>query len=212
MRVRVIGDEVPVARMVLASLRSESTGLTEFRRNLKLAGVILAVEVSRELEWEKVKVKTPLGVAEELRLARPPLLVAVLGAGVVMAEGFLDVYSEAPLGLVAARRVEEPGRLRVDVYYRRMPPRIEGPAVIVDPMLATGYTMDVVASDLKERGASKVIMASVIASRDGIMYLAERHPDAVVYTLAVDPKLDDRFFIVPGLGDAGDRSLGVEPG
>ncbi len=212
MRVRVLGEEMPVARMVLARLRDESTGLVEFRRNLRLAGAMLAISISRELEWEKIKVKTPLGVAEELRLAKPPLLVAILGAGVVMAEGFLEVYEDAPLGLVAAKRVEEPGRVSVNVFYRRLPSQVKGAAVIIDPMLATGYTIDAVASDLEERGAEKIIIASVIASRDGIMYLAERHPEAVLHTLTVDPKLDDRFFIVPGLGDAGDRSLGVEPG
>ncbi len=211
MRVRVLGEEMPVARMVLARLRDESTGLVEFRRNLRLAGTMLAISISRELDWETVKVKTPLGVAEELRLVKPPLLVAVLGAGVVMAEGFLDVYEDAPLGLVAAKRVEEPGRVSVNVFYRRLPGKVGGPAVIIDPMLATGYTIDAVASDLKERGAKRIIIASVIASRDGIMYLAERHPEAVLYTLTVDPKLNDEFFIVPGLGDAGDRSLGVEP-
>ena len=211
MRVRVLGEEMPVARMVLARLRDESTGLVEFRRNLRLAGTMLAISISRELDWETVKVKTPLGVAEELRLVKPPLLVAVLGAGVVMAEGFLDVYEDAPLGLVAAKRVEEPGRVSVNVFYRRLPGKVGGPTVIIDPMLATGYTIDAVASDLKERGAKRIIIASVIASRDGIMYLAERHPEAVLYTLTVDPKLNDEFFIVPGLGDAGDRSLGVEP-
>ena len=131
-----------------------------------------------------------------------------------MAAGFREVYEGAGRGLLAARRVEEGGGVRVEVYYSRLPASIDpGTTVfVVDPMLATASTMRIAVGEVKARGARRVVVASVIASREGLLRLAEAHPDVPVYTLAVDPRLDDMFFIVPGLGDAGDRSLGVEPG
>ncbi len=212
MRLRVLGEEVPYARHLLAGLRDESTGLREFRRLLRMAGVLLALEYSRELEWEEATVKTPLARARELKLARQPLILAVLGAGLELAHGMLEVYEGAPLGLLAARRVEDPGGVRVEVSYSRLPPRYEGVWVVADPMLATATTVSAAVDEAKRRGATRIVVASVIASKPGVNALASRHPDAIVYTLAVDPELDSRFFIVPGLGDAGDRSLGVTPG
>lgn len=210
-RVHVVGDEIPYARWLLSRLRDRSTGYAEFRRYMRDAGRLLAIVSSRELEWVKVRVETPLGVAEELDLASQPLVVGVLGAAMPLVEGFVDVYPGARVGLVAARRVEEEGSVRVELYYRRLPRTYAGVAVVLDPMLATGKTLDRVVEEVKRVGAGKVIVGSVIASRPGLSYLLNRHGDVSVYTLAVDPDLDSRFFIVPGLGDAGDRALGVSP-
>ena len=210
-RVHVVGDEVPYARWLLSRLRDRSTGYAEFRRYMRDAGRLLAIVSSRELEWVKVRVETPLGVAEELDLASQPLVVGVLGAAMPLVEGFVDVYPGARVGLVAARRVEEEGSVRVELYYRRLPRTYAGVAVVLDPMLATGKTLDRVVEEVKRVGAGKVVVGSVIASRPGLSYLLNRHGDVSVYTLAVDPDLDSRFFIVPGLGDAGDRALGVSP-
>ena len=210
-RVHVVGDEIPYARWLLSRLRDRSTGYAEFRRYMRDAGRLLAIVSSRELEWVKVRVETPLGVAEELDLASQPLVVGVLGAAMPLVEGFVDVYPGARVGLVAARRVEEEGSVRVELYYRRLPRTYAGVAVVLDPMLATGKTLDRVVEEVKRVGAGKVVVGSVIASRPGLSYLLNRHGDVSVYTLAVDPDLDSRFFIVPGLGDAGDRALGVSP-
>ena len=147
----------------------------------------------------------------ELDLGAQPLLVGVLGASLHLLEGVEYAYPGAPIALVAARRAEEPGGVRVDVFYKRLPRRHEGPALIVDPMLATGYTMAAAARLARDAGAAPVVALSVIASRPGLSYLAQTGLVDAVYTLAVDDQLDHRFFIVPGLGDAGDRSLGVTP-
>ncbi|MCE4627631.1 MAG: uracil phosphoribosyltransferase, partial [Desulfurococcales archaeon] len=136
-------------------------------------------------------------------------VVNVLGAGEFLAQGILDAYPGAPLGIVAARRVED-GGVSVEIYYERLPKRWEGPAIIADPMLATGTTVEAVARLLLDRGASPLVIASVIAAPEGLGRLS-RLGDITVYTLAVDKGLNSNYFIVPGLGDAGDRGLGVTP-
>ncbi|MCE4599535.1 MAG: uracil phosphoribosyltransferase [Desulfurococcales archaeon] len=212
MEVRILGESLPIARWILGVLRDKSTGVGDFRRFLKLAGIVLAVESSRELEWSEVEVTTPLEArAVELKPRIEPTIIGILGASLPMIDGFLEVYPGAPVGLVAARRREMPGRVEIDVYYHRLPDKIQGPAIIVDPMLATGKTTLHVIRDLKRRGASKIVVGVVIAAREGLSLINASEPDVVVYTLAVDPMLNDKFFIVPGLGDAGDRALGVSP-
>lgn len=212
MKVAVLGEAAPIARWILRNLRDKGTGPDSFKRWMWRAGLLLASHVSGELAWREVKVTTPLGVeAVEYEPAAEPLLVGVLGASLPLLEGFSTLYPGAPVGLVAARRLEEDERVRVKIYYERLPATHKGPAVIVDPMLATGYTIGAVARHLLERGVEKVIAATVIASSAGISYLESSRMVDAVYTLAVDPALNERFFIVPGLGDAGDRSLGVAP-
>ncbi|MGC9071438.1 MAG: uracil phosphoribosyltransferase [Acidilobus sp.] len=209
---RVIGDEIPYARWLLARLRDRSTAPEDFRRYMREAGRLIAIYASRDLEWVKVSVTTPLGApAEELDLASPPLVVGVLGAALPLVEGFTEVYPSSRIGLVAARRFEEKEGVRVELYYRRLPSVHTGVTVVLDPMLATGKTVGRVVEEVKKVGAGKVIVGSVIASRPGLNYLTRLHPDATIYSLAVDPDLNSSFFIVPGLGDAGDRALGVTP-
>jgi uracil phosphoribosyltransferase len=158
------------------------------------------------------EVETPLKAkAREYRLARRPLIVGILGASIPLLEGFLDVYSESPVGLFAARRREAGSRVEIDVFYTRLPKTIDSPVILVDPMLATGLTMLKAIEEVARRGAGRVIVASVIASREGVERIERSYPNVPIYSLALDPLLDDRFFIVPGLGDAGDRSLGVAP-
>ncbi len=211
-RVQVIGSELPYARWLLARLRDRSTPPDEFRRLMRDAGRLIAIYSSRELEWVKVDVTTPLGaVAEELDLASPPLIVGVLGAGLPLVEGYSEVFPSSRIGLVAARRYEDPGGVRVELYYRRLPSVHNGVSVVLDPMLATGKTVSRVIDEVKRIGTGKVIVGSVIASRPGLTYLTRAHPEASVYTLAVDTDLNSAFFIVPGLGDAGDRALAVTP-
>ena len=211
MTLRVIGAENPLARVVLARLRSRATGLEDFRRYLRAAGRILAVYLAGELSYTEARVETPLGWAVELSPLEGPLVVSVLGAGEFLAQGILDMMPWAPLGFIAARRRED-GEISVEILYERLPREIRGPAVLADPMLATGSTATASAGLLLERGASRVIVASVIAAPEGVERLRRAHGGRVaVYTLALDRGLDARGFILPGLGDAGDRSLGVEP-
>lgn len=209
MRVEVLSRSLPYASFILRVLRDRRTSVEEFRLWLRRAGYLLGIAASSSLPRREVRVETPLGAAVEEWPSAEPLVVNVLGAGEFLAQGILDAYPGAPLGLVAARRVEENG-VRVEIYYERLPRRWEGPAILADPMLATGSTIEAVARLLAERGSDPIIVASVIAAPEGLERL-ESLGDITVYTLALDPGLDSNYFIVPGLGDAGDRGLGVTP-
>ncbi|MCE4615765.1 MAG: uracil phosphoribosyltransferase [Aeropyrum sp.] len=210
--VHVVGGDTPLARYILRVLRDRKTGFEDFRRAMRIAGSILAVFASRELDWKPVEVETPLDVrAVELEPASPVYLVGVLGASIPLVEGFASAIPGSRIALVAARRLEEPGRISIEVYYSRLPKRFDGPAIIIDPMLATGKTVAEAVKLAKSRGAERVVVASVISSRPGVDSLRRLYPDVPIYTLALDPELDENYFIVPGLGDAGDRALGVEP-
>jgi uracil phosphoribosyltransferase len=212
MIIRVLGEEIPYARWLLRVLRDEATGLGKFREAMRRAGFLLAVEASEELSWRPSRIRTPLGVyATELEIELNPLVVAILGASLPMAEGVLYAYPDAPLALVAAKRVEENGDVRVEVLYKRLPSEWRGPAFIVDPMLATGMTISETAKIVKGLGADKLVVLSIIAAPEGLKRLSEEVGDIIVYTLSIDKGLNDRYFIVPGLGDAGDRGLGVAP-
>ncbi|MCE4611916.1 MAG: uracil phosphoribosyltransferase [Desulfurococcales archaeon] len=208
-KLEVLGDSLPLARYILRRLRDKSTGYVEFRSSLRAAGLLLGAYISRELEWRDVEVTTPLEAkAVELEPGEDLHVVGVLGASIPLVEGIVEALPFARIGLIAARRVEEGENVRVEVYYVRLPEKLDGLTVIADPMLATGGTAVASVDIAKARGARKVIVASVIAARQGLERLWAVHPDVPVYTLAVDPELNKKFFIVPGLGDAGDRALG----
>lgn len=201
--------EHPVLHDLLARLRARSTGPAEFRRLLVDAAWIMAVEVTRDLPTEEAVVETPLAPARGRRLAGPPpALVAVLRAGLVMAEGFLRLLPEAAVGHVGIYRDEE--TLEPVRYYEKLPPDLERRRVFVlDPMLATGGSSSAAVSRVKRAGARQLRLACLIAAPEGLARLRAEHPDVPVYAAAVDERLDARGFIVPGLGDAGDRAFGT---
>ncbi len=209
MPVHVLSRETPYARLILRHLRDKNTGVAGFRFWLEKAGELLAIWIARSLSWKSVEVETPLARAEELELERPPLIISVLGAATYLSHGLTRVYPDAPLALVSAKRIEDGPNIEVKVYYKRLPQSWKGEIIAADPMLATGKTLIGILDLAKSIGASKLIVASVIAARQGLEAIEEKHPDADIYVLAVDPMLDENNFIVPGLGDAGDRSLGV---
>ena len=211
MKIYIVSREIPLARHILVILRDKNTGVEEFRRYMRIAGIVLGVSISRSLSWSEKEVVTPLEAkAVELKPSRSLTIVGILGAAIPLVEGILEVYPWADVGLIAAKRREKPGGVSVEVFYARLPKSIGGEAVIVDPMLATGKTIEASISLVKSKSAGKVIVASVIASEPGIEYLSKRHKDVEIHALAVDPRLDEKYFIVPGLGDAGDRALGVK--
>ena len=208
-KLEVLGDTLPLARYILRRLRDKSTGYVEFRRYLRTAGMLLGAYISRELRWRGVEITTPLEAKTiELEPGEDLHVVGILGASIPLVEGIVEALPFARIGLIAAKRVEEGESVRVEVYYVRLPERLGGLVVIADPMLATGGTAVASVDIVKSRGAQRVVVASVIAARQGLERLWDEHPDVPVYTLAVDPELNKKFFIVPGLGDAGDRALG----
>ena len=194
----------------LAELRDVATPSPRFRRLLAEIGAILTLEATRDLPATIARVTTPLTVMDHRRLAGPePVLVAVLRAGLGLMEGAMGVLPEAPVGHVGLVRDEH--TLKPSQYLLRMPPevRVRG-AILFDPMLATGGSAIAAVSRVKEAGAPHLRFVCVVAAPEGVAALRAAHPDVPIHAASLDERLNERGFIVPGLGDAGDRCFGTE--
>lgn len=168
----------------------------------------MCFEVCRDLETVEATVQTPLVKTTGYQLARPVVLVPILRAGVGMLQGFIEILSEASIGNIGMYRDEE--TLEPKSYYSKMPQNLEEAEVIlIDPMLATGCSSAEAVTQLKQAGAKNLRFVCLIASPEGVAAFNEAHPDVTIYTAAVDEKLDENAYILPGLGDAGDRYFGT---
>lgn len=207
---RVVGHAL--LRDRLARLRDAATPSAAFRRLLCEIGAILAVEATRALEESEAMVATPLAVMRHRVLAAPePCLVAVLRAGLGLLEGARRVLPEAPVGHIGLARDE--ATLLPREYLVRLPAEVaRRGALLLDPMLATGGSAAAAVARLKEAGAPWVRLLCVVAAPEGVARLGAAHPEVEVFAAALDERLDERGFIVPGLGDAGDRCFGTEGG
>lgn len=200
--------EHPVIAERLTRIRAIESGTSEFRHALHDVARLMCFEVTRNLETEPCAVTTPLIETEGCRLKRSVVLVPILRAGVGMLHGFTEILTEAAVGYVGMYRDEE--TLEPHSYYCKMPPGIEDSEVIlIDPMLATGNSSADAADQIKREGARRIRFACLIAAPEGVEAFHKRHPDIPVYTAALDEKLNERAYIVPGLGDAGDRYFGT---
>jgi uracil phosphoribosyltransferase len=201
----------PYAQHVLTKLRDRSTASLEFRKGLVRLGRIMGYEVARRFPKREVAVRTPLGEARGIVLEDLDrvVIIEVLRAAMPLVEGLLKAFPEARIGVIAARRREEGGTVSVDVYYVRIPD-VEGSVVLIaDPMLATGVTMASAIREVLKRGTPKrLLVTSVIATPMGVERVLAAYPHAEIYAVAIDEFLDKNGFIVPGLGDAGDRAFG----
>jgi uracil phosphoribosyltransferase len=194
----------------LAALRDAATPSATFRRLLAEIGAILAVEATREMAEAMVRVTTPLAPMDHRVLAAPePCLVPVLRAGLGLLDGARLVLPDAPVGHIGLVRDE--ATLRPSEYVLRLPPDLpRRGALLLDPMLATGGSAAAALARLKAAGAPWIRLLCVVAAPEGAARLAAAHPDVPVFAAALDERLDARGFIVPGLGDAGDRCFGTE--
>jgi len=194
----------------LAELRDVATPSPRFRRLLAEIGAILTLEATRDLPATMARVTTPLTVMDHRRLAGPePVLVAVLRAGLGLMEGAMGVLPEAPVGHVGLVRDEH--TLKPSQYLLRMPPEVRTRgAILFDPMLATGGSAIAAVSRVKEAGAPHLRFVCVVAAPEGVAALRAAHPDVPIHAASLDERLNERGFIVPGLGDAGDRCFGTE--
>jgi len=198
----------PLAEHVVACLRDRSTDPGEFRRLARRVSTLLIAEATRDLPTEPREVTTPLGVAPGLRLAGPVVAVPVLRAGLGMLEAFVELVPEAQVGYVGLERNEETAVARR--YYEKVPKGIDRASVfLLDPMLATGGSAVMALRALREVGVRGVRVLSIVSAPEGIRHLEAEAPDAIVFTVAVDQGLDARKFILPGLGDFGDRLYGT---
>jgi uracil phosphoribosyltransferase len=200
----------PLVQHKLTIMREKDTALPEFRRLLREISLLLAYEVTRHLELKQVEIDTPVSKTAAPLLARPePCLITILRAGNGLLDGMLDLIPSASVGHVGLYR--DPQTLEAVEYYYKVPKDMgERLTIVVDPMLATGHTAVAALNMLKKDGASDISFVCLVAAPEGIDELRKAHPDVPVFTAAVDEKLNDKGYIVPGLGDAGDRIFGTK--
>lgn len=200
----------PLVQHKLTLMRRKETPTAEFRRLLREIGVLLAYEVTRDLPLTKEHIETPIGPMDAPVLAGKKLcVVSILRAGQGILDGFLDLIPSARVGHIGLYR--DPHTLVPVEYYMKVPQDIgERLTVAVDPMLATGQSAAAACQRLKESGAGAIRLACLLAAPEGLKHFCEAQPDVPVYTAAIDERLNDHAYIVPGLGDAGDRLFGTK--
>jgi uracil phosphoribosyltransferase len=199
----------PLIQHKLTFMRSENTTTDNFRRLLREISQMLAYEVTRDLPTELITINTPLATIESPIISGKKLcLVSILRAGNGMLDGMLDVLPAARIGHIGLYR--DPETLEPVEYYFKMPDDIGARLVIVvDPMLATGNSAIAALSRLKESGAATIKYVCLLASPEGLAALRAAHPDVPVVAAALDERLNEHGYILPGLGDAGDRMFGT---
>jgi uracil phosphoribosyltransferase len=206
--VQVIGH--PLVQHKLTLLRKKSTSTVEFRRLLGELSALMAYEVTRDLPLREVEIETPVAATTgHLVDGKKVVFVAVLRAGIGILDGMLCVVPGARVGHVGLYRDEK--TLRPVEYYFRMPRDMqERAAIVVDPMLATGNSAVAAITRVKETQPHSIRFVCLVSCPEGIANLREHHPDVPIFTAAIDSGLNERGYIVPGLGDAGDRYFGTK--
>ncbi len=198
----------PLIQHKMAYLRDVATSHRPFRALLYQIAGLMVFEVTRSFPTSVVQVQTPLERIDAHRITATITVVPVLRAGLCMAEGILEMMPEARVGHLGLSRDEQ--TLKPVVYLRKLPRDLDaGPVVLVDPMLATGGSAIQAITLLKEAGARDLRMICLVAAPEGVSSLAAAHPDVRIYAAALDRQLNERGFILPGLGDAGDRMYGT---
>ncbi|MEW5980813.1 MAG: uracil phosphoribosyltransferase [Acidobacteriota bacterium] len=198
----------PIVQDTLLSLRDERTDPDTFRRLANRISVLLVAEALRELPVRPDTVRTPLSDAPGRRLAVSVVVVPVLRAGLGMLDAVLELVPGARVGHIGLQRDESTAV--ASRYYTKLPPDLpHSHVLIIDPMLATGGSAVAALDLLKAAGASRIQMVCIVAAPEGIRLVGAHHPDVDIYTPVVDDRLNERKFIVPGLGDFGDRLYGT---
>jgi uracil phosphoribosyltransferase len=204
--VRVIDH--PMAAANLSILRAKTTEPDLFRRHLQELSVVLFIEASRGWGTAPIQVETPLALCPGVVLAKPVVLVPILRAGLGMLDGIQRIAPDAAIGHIGLYRDAE--TLRPVSYYEKVPVNVTAAEVLLlDPMLATGNTASEAASILKAQGARSIQFLCIVACPAGVEQFQRDHPDVPILAAALDPELDGHGYIVPGLGDAGDRYFGT---
>ncbi|BBU23990.1 uracil phosphoribosyltransferase [Mycobacterium xenopi] len=205
MEVRVVDHPLAAAR--LTALRDERTDNAAFRAALRDLTLMLVYEATRDAPTETITVRTPLAQADGIRLAKPPLLVPVLRAGLGMVDQAHALIPEARVGFVGVVRDKQTHQ--PVPYLESLPDDLRGqPVMVLDPMLATGGSMTHTIGLLLQRGATDITVLCVVAAPEGLAALEKAAHNVRLYTAAIDERLNEIAYIVPGLGDAGDRQFG----
>jgi len=198
----------PLVKRDITVLRDVNTEPEKFRAAVKRISNILAVEISKDLHLNEFEVETPLERTTGFKLSHEIVLVPVLRAGLGMVSGFLEIIPDAKVGHIGLQRDET--TLKPIEYYYKTPKNIDvAKVLLIDPMLATGGSGVEAINYLKRRGVKNLIFACLVAAPEGIMKLQSMHPDIQIFGAALDRELNDKGYILPGLGDAGDRTFGT---
>ncbi len=200
----------PLVLHKLSLMRDKETPSAVFRKCLNEISLLLAYEVLRDLPLETRRIETPITEMDAPFLSGKKLcFVSILRAGNGLLSGMMDLVPSARVGHIGLYR--DPSTLAAVEYYLKLPDDIEHrPVVLVDPMLATGNSVSAAISRLKQAGAKDIRFVCLLSAPEGIAHLREAHPDVPVFTAAIDSHLNDHGYIVPGLGDAGDRMFGTK--
>ncbi len=199
----------PLVQRDLTLLRDKRTPSNQFRSILRRASTLMAIEVTRGLPLRTVSVTTPLQKTTGCLLARPVVLVPILRAGLGLVGGFVEVLPDARVGHIGLYRDEQ--SLKPVDYYFKVPKNLKDAMVfLLDPMLATGGSLAAAITYLKKKGAKTLVCVTLVSAPEGVMLVHRDHPEVPIFTCSLDKKLNSRGYIMPGLGDAGDRMFGTE--
>ncbi|MGM9926983.1 MAG: uracil phosphoribosyltransferase [Bacillus sp. (in: firmicutes)] len=200
----------PLIQHKLTYIRDVKTGTKEFRELVDEVATLMAFEITRDMPLEEVEIETPVAVAKSKVLAGKKIgVVPILRAGIGMVDGVLKLIPAAKVGHIGLYR--DPKTLQPVEYYVKLPSDVEErDFIVVDPMLATGGSAIEAINSLKKRGGKNIKFMCLIAAPEGVELLKEAHPDVDIYIAALDEKLNEKGYIVPGLGDAGDRLFGTK--
>jgi uracil phosphoribosyltransferase len=202
--------EHPLVQHKLTIMRDKTTSTAKFRQLLREVSMLLAYEVTSNMEMMMAQIETPLQPMEAPKLAgRKLALVSILRAGNGLLDGILELVPSARVGFIGLYR--DPETLQPVEYYCKLPSELaERLVIVVDPMLATGNSSAAAVDLLKQHGARNIRFLCLLAAPEGVRRMEEAHPDVPIVTAAVDERLNDHGYIVPGLGDAGDRMFGTK--
>jgi uracil phosphoribosyltransferase len=208
MQVRIIDH--PLIQHKLSLIRDIRTGPKEFRELLEEIAMLMAYEITRNLPLEETEIETPVAKCRCKVLCGKKLgVVPILRAGLGMVSGVINLIPAAKVGHIGVYR--DPATLKPVEYYCKLPTDVEDrEIVVIDPMLATGGSAAAAIDMIKKRGARSIKLMCLVAAPEGVLHVNEQHPDVEIYTASVDERLNDHGYIVPGLGDAGDRIFGTK--
>ncbi len=193
----------------LTNIRKKDTSTKDFYQNVNEIAGLMAYEITREFPLKAVEIETPICKSVQYELANDVVIVPILRAGLGMVDGIRDLIPTAKVGFIGLYRDEE--TLEPHEYYAKFPDNIKDSIVLlVDPMLATGGSADAAITMLKKRGCKDIRYVGLVGAPEGVNHLQKQHPDVDIYLAALDEKLNENGYIVPGLGDCGDRLFGTK--